>query len=404
MQSQLTQLEGKAWWTQLQYDRAIEAGCQFCIQRPATTDGRNKLRQLDAHAVAYATARPCTVSASHTTNAMHNKALEGSQQFGCKLPCIMRKPSSAKLPARKAVSRHLNNEHVSSTLGSSCRVPASRGNDWSPVHSRPGTRGPAISHQQTAKLHPERQSTTTPVAGLQSPAGKPPQHRDKQQQLLTATADVHRSAPLAVTALAITKSSAGAPGSCSTQAVVALPSTPSSQMSAGSSTHPSTQTSAASIQPASTQTSTASLTLSATVSSASNRAIQGRAELDQVAKVEHKAVHGVRQRSLMPQQRVKVVSALHPGPRQHKMKVLEVTLRPHAPWSDSPRVPVSCIIKTAISDCAAEQCPAFANQAWHGCTWSAAWSIFNKPGSAVQHMLYSKCWAANAVQQSSRAC
>lgn len=318
------QAEGKAWWTQLQYDRAVKAGCQFYIRRPATTEGRCERQPEPEHqSVPGPTSRPSTVPAPVGVTTRY-----ASQQSGCRPTCVMSMwPSSAKLPARKALTRQLTNEQIYSTSGSSCCMPASRGNDWSPVHSRPVTRGLAFVQQQPARpdtKHTQHPSLATSVARAQAPHGKPPGHHLKHQRPSTTSAAMCKSTP--------------APEGNQTAAAAAAPSKQVSaasfalqfrQGSGASVRAPSTQTSAASTQPPSTQTSAASAHLSAAASSDSRTSVQGHAEVKQTRQSAHTPAKAQRRHALLLQQRVKVVSMLHPGPRQHRKQLLEVCLQDH---------------------------------------------------------------------------
>ena len=129
--------QGKAWWVQLQHQRAVNAGCHFYTHRPATS-GSILSKQQQASCFNQ-TRRPSTVGSSERSSRDTSDslaALTHQHTF-----CVMRPGTSPKLPARRAlVSRQTSRSHQSSTAASNM-LPASRGNDWSPVHSRPATRG-----------------------------------------------------------------------------------------------------------------------------------------------------------------------------------------------------------------------------------------------------------------------
>ena len=146
-----TESQGKAWWVQLQHQRAVDAGCHFYNHRPATS-GSMASKHLQAtcrsDTQGCKLGRPSTVGSFERSarNSTGVRATLADQHFSCMMrPCI-----SPKLPARRAVlSRQASRPRLSSTAVSHV-PPASRGNDWSPVHSRPTTRG-AVSNMYEVK-------------------------------------------------------------------------------------------------------------------------------------------------------------------------------------------------------------------------------------------------------------
>lgn len=146
-----TESQGKAWWVHLQHQRAVDAGCHFYSQRPATS-GSIASKQLQATCRTYTQGckhgRPSTVesferSARNRTGALATLA---DQHFSC----VMRPCTSPKLPARRAVLSWRANRPQLSSAAVAHMMPAYRGNDWSPVHSRPTTRG-AVSNMHEVK-------------------------------------------------------------------------------------------------------------------------------------------------------------------------------------------------------------------------------------------------------------
>ena len=179
--------QGKAWWVQLQHDRAVTAGCQFYTYRPATSGSGNSLPQQARNFAL----RPSTVDTSPTTNAARDVRLQS--------PCTMRPETSPKLPARKSLgSRQGSGVAALSTAGSR-PVPSSRGNDWSPVHSRPVTRSTAHARVRNSMVAATSRQLPASAAGSQAPAvagmcgrpathhgrKKPPVPRSKQQRPFT---------------------------------------------------------------------------------------------------------------------------------------------------------------------------------------------------------------------------
>ena len=153
--------QGKAWWVQLQHQRAVDAGCRFCTHRPATsgfiTSKQQQTTFRDHKQREHG--RPSTVgsferSARESTGAL--ATLAHQHPF-----CIMRPCTSPKLPARRALLRRQASRPQLSSTAVSHTLPASRGNDWSPVHSRPTTTGTVsnmcqVKHPGAAHLKPTR--------------------------------------------------------------------------------------------------------------------------------------------------------------------------------------------------------------------------------------------------------
>ena len=157
--------QGKAWWVQLQHQRAVDAGCHFYSYRPATSSP--VLSKQPATSLNYTqgsdTRRPMTsVSVRRSPEDTHGAFVAPATTHG---PCLMRPCTSPKLPARRALgSRQASRSQMSSTAVSH-QLPASRGNDWSPVHSRPATRS-AISNMHKVKHPAEAQIQPPGSPGL----------------------------------------------------------------------------------------------------------------------------------------------------------------------------------------------------------------------------------------------
>lgn len=143
--------EGKAWWVQTQRQRAMDAGCEFYVHRPATSHAPvSKQRQATFRGYKQGSenGRPSTVggiqgSARENTGAQATLTDQHAS-------CIMRPYTSPKLPARRALLSTQASRAQLSSAAVSHVLPASRGNDWSPVHSRPTTRG-AVSNMYEVK-------------------------------------------------------------------------------------------------------------------------------------------------------------------------------------------------------------------------------------------------------------
>lgn len=145
--------EGKAWWGQMQRQRAMDAGCQFYVHRPGTSHAIISKQQhatFCGHKQGCENGRPSTVggfqrSARDNTGAQATLTDQHAS-------CIMQPCTPPKLPARRALVSTQTSRAQLSSAAVSHLLPASRGNDWSPVHSRPTTRG-AVSNMYEVK-HP----------------------------------------------------------------------------------------------------------------------------------------------------------------------------------------------------------------------------------------------------------
>ena len=199
--------EGKAWWVQLQHDRAVTAGCQLYTHRPATCGPNISLQQNPGLSEQDARLRPSTVAAisrplEHTSStfscgcAASNTALHS--------PCVRHDGTSAKLPARKALGSRQGNGIATFSSAVSRPMPMSRGNDWSPLPSRPGTRDTAHAIRML-RSPTEAGWLNTPAAS--SAAGlcvrpatkqsrKPPLPQSVQQRPFTTPSLLHRPSSL----------------------------------------------------------------------------------------------------------------------------------------------------------------------------------------------------------------
>lgn len=296
--------EGRAWWNQLRYDKAVEAGCGCYVHRPATSDGSHRSQVLDHGAPE--NSRPAGVPASATIDDLQNI------QSKNKMPQLRR--STAKLPARKAVV-HVKGEQVVTTLATTCHLPPSRGNDWSPIHSRPHTRGVMRNYEHVART----ETAITPKAVLdiaprslasQDVLPKPAKYFYSQQDSPTLSGNI-----LSVTTAQRKVSS---PKHQRSAASVTLSATASAD----------SQTALQKGLPPSVHGSAASFSLSPTTSAESQASHDpvGPTHAAQAAATSKAKEPPVRshRRLVIPQQRVRVVSMLHPGPRQHRKKLLEV--------------------------------------------------------------------------------
>ena len=207
--------EGKAWWVQLQHERAVTAGCQFYTFRPATSSTSTCLQHQEftlagQHSKTSTMARPSTVdncrplAYTSSTFSAGEKAAAGPVPS----PFVMRPATSPKLPARKALGSRQGGAIHPWLTAVSRPVPISRGNDWSPLHSRPATRDTAHaltdlkpSAEMCCILTPSAaENVTAGVAGehvkpATKHAAKPPLPHSKQQRPRT-TASLHRPSSL----------------------------------------------------------------------------------------------------------------------------------------------------------------------------------------------------------------
>lgn len=315
------QLEGKAWWTQLQHDRAIEAGCHFYVHRPATTEGQTRQKFLEDPA-RRAAGRPSTVPLAVNAR-KHSRAAHtnGSHQASNK-PCETKmRPSTSHLPARNRLSGQLSLQAISSTLGSSRWEPASRGNDWSPVHSRPVTRGMAVPQQQATTAHDVHPvlKPSTAARKLPPPSSKPSRHKHTQQRPQTTPMNKPEAAQDSEHTIVAAKPLPATPVPGASYATApSLPTTGATPLL--------TETSDISTKHPSSQNSAASVHLFTAASVDSQGSVQKDLGVKQGINIAHMPAEARRRRHRTPQHPVKVVSMLNPGPRQHKQKLLEVWL------------------------------------------------------------------------------
>lgn len=88
--------KGKAWWVQLQHDRAVSVGCQFYTYRPATSGHSAYLQQNPSFDEQAAKLRPSTSDAYTSTNRTAASSMCSPHNL-----CVMRPSTSAKLPPEK---------------------------------------------------------------------------------------------------------------------------------------------------------------------------------------------------------------------------------------------------------------------------------------------------------------
>ena len=176
--------KGKAWWVQLQHDRAVSAGCQFYTYRPATSSHSANLQQDPSFNEQVAKLRPSTSDAY--SNIFSTTAAASSMCSPHSL-CVMRPSTSAKLPARKALGSRQGDRSCPISTAVSRPVPMSRGNDWSPVHSRPVTSSNSLVARRTASpadastIGTEAEAITLTVMPAGKLASKPPLASSKKQ-------------------------------------------------------------------------------------------------------------------------------------------------------------------------------------------------------------------------------
>ena len=195
------QLEGKAWWVQLQHDRAVSAGCQFYTYRTVTGNHSPDSKQDSGFDEQQTKLRPSTTGpCSSTFSAAAADSLSPNGNF-----CMMRPSTSAHLPARRSVGSRQGSGTFPLSTAVSRPVPLSRGNDWSPVHSRPVTRSHACS-VRCNKPPDEASAGVLPSAAdpgsaalIVEPtahASRPPLAPTKQQRPFTSPSSLHRPSSL----------------------------------------------------------------------------------------------------------------------------------------------------------------------------------------------------------------
>ena len=191
--------QGKAWWVQLQHDRAVSAGCQFYTYRPATSGHSAYLQQDPSFGEQTAKLRPSTSNAYTSTFSTSTAASSMCSPHNL---CVMRPSTSAKLPARKALGSRQGDRSCPISTAVSRPVLMSRGNDWSPVHSRPVTSSNSLVARRTASpADASTLATEAEAIGLSvMPAGKlasrPPLAPTKKQGTSRSTGLLHRPSSL----------------------------------------------------------------------------------------------------------------------------------------------------------------------------------------------------------------
>ncbi len=191
--------KGKAWWVQLQHDRAVSAGCQFYTYRPATSGHSAYLQQDPSFNEQAAKLRPCTSDGYTSTFSTRAAA---SSMCGPHNLCVMRPSTSAKLPARKALGSRQGDRTCPISTAVSRPVPMSRGNDWSPVHSRPVTSSNnlvarrAASQAEASTLATEAEAIGLTVMPVSKLASRPPLAPSKKQGTCRSSSLLHRPSSL----------------------------------------------------------------------------------------------------------------------------------------------------------------------------------------------------------------
>ena len=186
---------GKAWWVQLQHQRAVSAGCSFYTHRPNTSYASLSTSRK-AEAGSSNQIRPATVGTCHATpadaaNSTSLGAFSGGSSGGARWHAAgaIRPGTSPKLPARIALRSTQASGALLPSAAMSRTIPPSRGNDWSPVHSRPATRNAADS---TYVLMPAALTATAAEScaveskaamhSAREQASRPPRHKDNHAQ------------------------------------------------------------------------------------------------------------------------------------------------------------------------------------------------------------------------------
>lgn len=189
--------KGKAWWVQLQHDRAVSAGCQFYTYRPATSGHSAYLQQDPGFDEQAAKLRPFTSDAS-----MFSTRTTSSSMCSPHNLCLMRPSTSAKLPARKALGSRQGDRTCPISTAVSRPVPMSRGNDWSPVHSRPVTSSNDLVARRTAPpadtstLATGAEATTLTVMPAGKLTSRPPLAPNKKQGTCRSSGLLHQPSSL----------------------------------------------------------------------------------------------------------------------------------------------------------------------------------------------------------------
>ena len=143
--------------------------------------------------------RPST-SDAYTNTSSHRTA--ASSTCSPHSFCLMRPSTSAKLPARKALGSRQGDRSCPISTAVSCPVPMSRGNDWSPVHSRPVTSSNNLVARRIAypadasTLATKAEAIGLTVMPASKLASRPPLAPSKKQRTCRSSGLLHRPSSL----------------------------------------------------------------------------------------------------------------------------------------------------------------------------------------------------------------
>ncbi len=175
--------KGKAWWVQLQHDRAVSAGCQFYTYRPATSGHSAYLQQNPSFDEQAAKLRPSTSDAY--TSTFSNRTAASTMCSPHNL-CVMRPSTSAKLPARKALGSRQGDR--------TCPISTAVSR---PVPSRPATSSNNLVARRTASpadtstLATEAEAIGLTVMPASKLASRPPLAPSKKQGTCSPSGLLH---------------------------------------------------------------------------------------------------------------------------------------------------------------------------------------------------------------------
>lgn len=173
--------KGKAWWVQLQHDRAVSVGCQFYTYRPATSGHSAYLQQNPSFDEQAAKLRPSTSDAYTSTNRTAASSMCSPHNL-----CVMRPSTSAKLPARKALGSRQGDR--------TCPISTAVSR---PVPSRPATSSNNLVARRTASpadtstLATEAEAIGLTVMPASKLASRPPLAPSKKQGICSLSGLLH---------------------------------------------------------------------------------------------------------------------------------------------------------------------------------------------------------------------
>lgn len=169
------ELEGKAWWVQLHRSKSTTPANKARCKSERASDADSVLRPSHSGRTGRPAAqRPATTGTAFRPLHLLAQSAADASPFNASSVCgpsLMRPSTFPKLPARRALSSRQGSFALAGSAAASRALPLSRGNDWSPVHSRPATRE-AQHAARAAKLTVETAVSDTQAGlSLSSAAG-----------------------------------------------------------------------------------------------------------------------------------------------------------------------------------------------------------------------------------------